>query len=94
MSYEYPPEEHCKRIQRWRQRLREVRSDAFADFLDDAVVVLLHCFSMRDWLINFTLDLGSELGGSREGKRLWGTREVIVDANSVDVAQHASNLVR
>ena len=54
--YEYPPEEHWKRIQRWRQRLREVHSDDSADFLDHAVVVLLHCFSMRDWLINSGVD--------------------------------------
>ena len=46
---------------------------------------------------NFKLNLGPEeptLGGSVYGKRRWGAREVVVEADSVDVAQHALNLVR
>jgi hypothetical protein len=43
--------EHWHRIERWRERLRAVPDDDTADFLDFSIVVLLHCFAMRDWLL-------------------------------------------
>lgn len=46
---------------------------------------------------NFELHLGPDLperGGAFDGRRLWPVREVLVEAESVEVAQRAANLVR
>jgi len=49
--YAYSPIEHWQRIERWNKRLRAVREDDTPDFLDFSIVVLMHCFAMRDWLL-------------------------------------------
>ena len=54
--YEYSPLEHWHRIERWRDRLRAVPDDDTTDFLDFSIVVLLHCFGMRDWLLRSGMD--------------------------------------
>lgn len=50
------PYEQWETIKRWHGRLRAVNSEESPEFADYAVVVLLHCFAMRDWLINSGVD--------------------------------------
>src|ERR1700686_3248977 len=49
-----PTPEQWERALRWEQRLHRLAAAGAPpdDLLDHALVVLQHCFSMRDWLVN------------------------------------------
>jgi hypothetical protein len=88
--FSYPPDEHWHRIKRWYRRLLEIESDESPEFTDYAIVVLLLCFSMRDWLINSGVEKPSvdglfssiELQVCRDVAN--GTKHFRIDHPSVD----------
>lgn len=88
--FSYYPHEHMARIDRWYRRLCAIPVQDSLDYVDHAIVVLLHCFGMRDWLRECGVsqtDLDS-LFGSEELKLCRdianGTKHLNVNRPSVD----------
>jgi hypothetical protein len=83
--------EHWRRLQRWEERFEKLciagKVPASIDVVDHAVVVLMNCFNMRDWLLNAWTGDRSEIDALFSSWELQVCRDVANGIKHLDISR-------